>query len=266
MAGQLRRYRHVRAPEVHKSQNIGTISATCCPWTQSHHLNEAVYLTPMATVKVGKEHEEIWVHSGVLSQHSGFFKAALRGPFSEAQTKTIILDDVDLDIFTSIVQWMYSGELNEHRFWCDHFDHASELVRLWVLADRFLMPTLKNLIINAMHQAMIQSFPVPLLNAFKASQLWNEVPKDSEMSRYLVDVLVWIQASDNDVFNETMHLFPKPLLVELMNVIGRKGLLRYSNIEPSRSSWAGWNLCQFHDHLQEKAIGNQSSNVWNSPP
>ena len=60
-----------------------------------------------ATVEVGATKTKFVVHESLLVYHSEFFRAALKGRFAEAETKTVTLEDEDEAVFELFVFWLY---------------------------------------------------------------------------------------------------------------------------------------------------------------
>ncbi|KAH7084925.1 hypothetical protein BKA63DRAFT_5680 [Paraphoma chrysanthemicola] len=54
---------------------------------------------PMVLVKVSSEHEKHYVHKAMLVHHSEYFRKALQGPWEEARSGKVVLEDVENAIF-----------------------------------------------------------------------------------------------------------------------------------------------------------------------
>lgn len=62
----------------------------------------------MVKVKVGSK-ETFYAHEGILSK-SVFFERALNGEFLEATTREVLLPDDEPEIFSSVLEYLYSEE------------------------------------------------------------------------------------------------------------------------------------------------------------
>ncbi|KAL2066896.1 hypothetical protein VTL71DRAFT_1320 [Oculimacula yallundae] len=107
------------------------------------------------------------VHKNVICPASPFFFAAFNGQFIEGQTQKMTFQDINPSHFELLIHWLYTGELKaEFRYGADV---AEILVKLWEMAERFLIPTLQNQIVdelfNAMHQIRSKTAMRAIINA-----------------------------------------------------------------------------------------------------
>jgi hypothetical protein len=60
----------------------------------------------MAKIYVGEE--KMWyVHEAIICAKSDYFSKALQGGFKEAQQKEVYLEEVDTDVFSLFMDWVY---------------------------------------------------------------------------------------------------------------------------------------------------------------
>jgi hypothetical protein len=59
----------------------------------------------------------------------------------EGQTQTITLEDVESGVFGLLVNWLYTQKVKDAE---EPYVKATELAKLWNLAQRFIMPVLQN--------------------------------------------------------------------------------------------------------------------------
>ena len=83
------------------------------------------------------------VYKDFLVHNSRFFDAAFNGNFAESVTQAMTLHDTDAKVFGLLVSYIYVGELDN-----GGIITADNLLRLWILADRVLMPKLQNHVIR----------------------------------------------------------------------------------------------------------------------
>jgi hypothetical protein len=95
------------------------------------------------------------IHKNKICSHSPFFSAAFNSNFIEGTSQEMTLD-VDLEAFGIIVNWMYTKDIvasnGEQPGLCT-------LARVWILADRFLIPKLQNQAMENMLSMSLQSKP-----------------------------------------------------------------------------------------------------------
>ncbi|KAA6407868.1 MAG: hypothetical protein FRX48_08219 [Lasallia pustulata] len=140
----------------------------------------------MVDIYVGQERIHYHLSLKLLSHHSSYFDKAFNGGFKEGATKRLDLPDEDIHAFNLLIQWIYSGQVNTPKHteaatvdggdlvpapWPQTstynpangkqkfeiqalypIDYNSHL-KLYVLADRFDMGTLKNETIYAIMRA-----------------------------------------------------------------------------------------------------------------
>ncbi|KUJ19806.1 uncharacterized protein LY89DRAFT_682654 [Mollisia scopiformis] len=100
------------------------------------------------TFKVGIDYlkqQDFAVDKKIVCKHSPVLRAAFSSIFEEAQTLVYRLDDVEPDLFGLLVKWLHCKKSDHpgRRMWMDDPD-IEMLIKLWVLADRFLIPRLQN--------------------------------------------------------------------------------------------------------------------------
>ncbi|KAH9210161.1 hypothetical protein DL95DRAFT_466063 [Leptodontidium sp. 2 PMI_412] len=91
------------------------------------------------------------VHKNIVCHHSPFFSAPFNGQFVEGQTQSMMLDDIDPVIFGSFVHWLYHRKVEAA---IDINLSPEMLVKFWVMAERFLLPTLQNQIMDRLFEAL----------------------------------------------------------------------------------------------------------------
>ncbi|KAL2068338.1 hypothetical protein VTL71DRAFT_16436 [Oculimacula yallundae] len=121
------------------------------------------FTTPseMVTFYIGEEgqEEKFQVHKEFACAYSPVLKTAFSSAFIEGQTQTYRLQDISPDAFRMLVNWFYTQNLVIHK----HSDAPDEdfaeverlvseqdmnLIQIWLIADRLLIPRLQNIIAN----------------------------------------------------------------------------------------------------------------------
>eukprot|EP01100_Stratorugosa_tubuloviscum_P010493 TRINITY_DN450_c1_g1_i1.p1 TRINITY_DN450_c1_g1~~TRINITY_DN450_c1_g1_i1.p1 ORF type:complete len:781 (-),score=362.26 TRINITY_DN450_c1_g1_i1:1129-3471(-) len=80
-------------------------------------------------------HDKISVHKAVLWARSEWFKTMLAGGFKENKLNEIRIESIDLEIFKSLIQFMYTGDAEAA--------HSELVIPLLAIADMFLTKDLK---------------------------------------------------------------------------------------------------------------------------
>jgi hypothetical protein len=105
----------------------------------------------MVTLLVGPEEHPLVAHKSNLSQHSDFFKAALKREWIEGQTRTVNLSDEQPEIVAQYLDYCYSKRLPTASK--PSLDPAqgrvyAVLTELFALGERLLDSDIRNAIIN----------------------------------------------------------------------------------------------------------------------
>ena len=73
----------------------GSASVTHSSMNKANNLHRALLRENVIKVEIGPNHTEYYVHPGLLSHHSEYFKRALNGSWKEAEDWMIMLEDVE---------------------------------------------------------------------------------------------------------------------------------------------------------------------------
>jgi hypothetical protein len=119
-------------------------------------------LTKDVTIIINEEQPELTatyhVPEELLVEKSQFFQAACRNEWKEAKSRVVKLPDVDPASFNCYLLWVYRDRLPVRNEWdldCDGWEDdalavQSNLVKLWILADRLADSRLRNAIMDEM--------------------------------------------------------------------------------------------------------------------
>lgn len=97
------------------------------------------------TLKVGPDLLPFHVHQNLLCKHSPFFAAAFNGSFEESAGSMELRED-DAEAFDRFIQWLYRRDfaispIGDVQCTTNRYQ---ELVRVYILANKFDVPLLKN--------------------------------------------------------------------------------------------------------------------------
>ncbi|KAL9073490.1 MAG: hypothetical protein Q9161_002911 [Pseudevernia consocians] len=139
---------------------------------------------PTVTLLVGKSKKAFYVHQEQLCEVSPFFKAAFTSEFREGSEKKMDLVEENEDIFDCFIQWLYSQHY-EIRGDGTGSDRFREPLRLFVLAEKFDISKLKNLLMAKIFAAAKQGSIGPSLSAI--GYTYEHTPPSSIIRRLLAD-------------------------------------------------------------------------------
>jgi hypothetical protein len=105
---------------------------------------------PVVTIDVGKDDikETFIIHKGIICSQSSVFDQAFNSIFLGGYTQTMALDDVKPKAFGLLVRWLYNKDLLDENMKRPLF---FELVQIWILGGRFLIPDLQNTATREIH-------------------------------------------------------------------------------------------------------------------
>jgi len=108
--------------------------------------NPAVTVTLNAKNTATVVPEKVVLHKDFLCHYSPFFNAAFNGTFKEGLTQEMTLQ-ADTTAFGIVAGWFYSQKI-------EHLGPKSLvlLARVWILAQRFLLPKLQNMAMDEIYQ------------------------------------------------------------------------------------------------------------------
>jgi len=143
----------------------------------------------LVTLLVGKgtNVKKFVLHKDFACYYSPVFKAAFNGNFIEGQTQEYHLEDVSEETAQFLVQWIYhqtltiaqldNGGAYIRKEWRD-------LVHLWVLADKLLIPRLQNVVLRYLYQVMIRIKTTPFSII---PYVYEHTTSNSPLRRFVVD-------------------------------------------------------------------------------
>jgi hypothetical protein len=148
------------------------------------------------------------VHKKFACNYSPVLKAAFTGNFMEGQTQTYTMEDTTEGAFTLLAQWFYTQKLDGDLGGANVA--GDNLARLWVLAERLLIPRLQNLAIDRIDEKRIECNCI-YIGALQ--YVWDSTAPDSPLRRLFIHQCVWNLRSD--VYRSSIDKFPKQMLAEI---------------------------------------------------
>ena len=188
----------------------------------------------------------------LLVEKSQFFRAACRNEWKEAKSRVVKLPDVDPAIFNYYLLWVYRGRLpvrNEWDVYCDDWEDdaiavQSDLVKLWILADRLADVRLRNAIMDEIVAAMDKhkSAQLVLFRPEMTVLAWSATTAGRPLRQLILDYYVfYVYASDVEQDVDKHHPeFVKELMLASLRMV-----------DDNCSNWripVEMGRCHYHEH------------------
>lgn len=161
----------------------------------------------MVTIKVSLDEAEdtFAVHKNFICFYSPYFKAAFNGSFEEGESQTLNLEDASPSAFAIFVNWLYTQRIEEPN--SDKLT-MSNLLELWLLADRILIPRLQNETLAILNKARYEHY-----SGGKFKRVYDNTHEGSPLREYLVS-LAGTKCGANIKYPES---YPHEMLVDIVN-------------------------------------------------
>ncbi|KAL8919166.1 MAG: hypothetical protein Q9208_006926 [Pyrenodesmia sp. 3 TL-2023] len=152
---------------------------------------------PIVVLKVGPKKTRFDVHKRQLCEASPFFEAAFNGNFREkAGTMNLVEDDVHA--FEHFVRWVYERDMDiPLEGDKDHLMvRMRELIEVYLLADKYDIPALKNHIIQILFNAVkyggdkkLHVLRIPSLE--DVQYIYANTARGSTLQRFVIECMTW---------------------------------------------------------------------------
>jgi BTB/POZ domain len=128
------------------------------------------------TVVVGTEKVSFMTYKQLICNASPFFQKALKGKFKEATIQQVELPDVDPEMFSQYLQWMYSGTIDVGIFLLadkkvDAADFWPAVRKLYTLGSYLQCPAFGNMIIKCIRRKLGADGNIPLPTSLHISEI-----------------------------------------------------------------------------------------------
>ena len=172
---------------------------------------------PSSTSEVFTLHLDFLVHT------SPFFAAAFTGSFSEAESKSMSLEDTTVAAFGIFQNWVYTQSLPPE---CT----VKDLVDAWILSDRVLVPALQDDLVDALDKHPNKAEDLKRLDYEK---IWQDTEKDGTLRRFLVTQFanfVTKLPTSHGGEEGNKFTFPVEMMVEIFNSMRRKSAVKQGEL------------------------------------
>lgn len=180
----------------------------------------------MVTFRIGQgdDFQIFLIHKEFACRHSRVFDKAFNSDFIEGRTQTYTLKDVTPDVFRFISQWLYQEKItlavhderksnepaNQHH-WGKCSAQDLLLVELWILADRFCIERLQNVIIDNMLRIQRKCGPMDFPCYFR---IYEGTEQGSPLRQFAVDQVARLSQPKRIVGN--LASYPHDMHVDLV--------------------------------------------------
>jgi len=188
------------------------------------------------------------VHKELLCYYSKYYRAALKGGFSEAESNVFEVD-ASHACLGDFVGWLYTGYLEPFPWKPDSATKPMSVVDMYILADRIDSLALRRSIISSL-------VPMPKIGntrytlGFHAIAVaFNSLPMSAQLCKFAIDSYVehWQESEDDD---DTMRVLDEAPTLFLYKVIcGKNKLLERIT---KRSCVCCATACTYHEHESEE--------------
>lgn len=222
--------------------------------SSSPHLQD---LSKDVTVIINEEQPDLTatyhVPEELLVEKSQFFQAACRNEWKEAKSRVVKLPDVDPASFNCYLLWIYRARLPVRNEWdpdCDGWKSdalavQSNLVKLWILADRLADARLRNAIMDEMVTATDKlelAYGFVLFHPEMTVLVWSATTANRPLRRLILDYYVFyvsVEYVEKDVDKHHPEFVKELMLASLRMVDDRCEDWVYPKEKGS---------CHYHEH------------------
>ena len=255
----------------------------CCPDEKLHSIESAWCFDPLIDIQVGQDDvrgntaKHYKIHKGLLCHFSGYFAGAFRSDvWEEAKNQTFRLLDDEPEVFDAVYRWLYTRQFCDSTWdWHKHLMSLLDICKVYVFADKRLMPAIKNAAIDAFIDAKIrpQTRNEPFVDEL-ISYVYENTSKNSGLRNLLLAMsIAWIELKD---LAKSEFSVPKSFLIDIISTLDHRAfpveasvLSGRGDLEAMTKQWRNISPCAFHDHprsnisyyVRDDSKGNFLSNL-----
>lgn len=170
------------------------------------------------------------MHEELACFHSPYFRAAFQGNFLEANTRELVLEKTDPEVFGLFVQWVYTLQIEE-TFCTDQsvalqerhrrdLPRRDQLIELWFLAEYLQVPKLQNHAIELIREKIFRANSTAIKGLEK---VYEQTTCGSPIRRIFVDYLCWSNILPEYLSGKREH-FPPGMIFEWLIAERRRGM------------------------------------------
>ncbi|KAL5341992.1 hypothetical protein BJX70DRAFT_357511 [Aspergillus crustosus] len=166
----------------------------------------------IARINVGPDETPFDVHLELLCDSSPYFNTLYKDRTDSAISDVpITLPDADPDVFAEAISWMYRGQLSADLATRDC--GMNFCFELWVLAEKFEMPSLQNQAVG-IYKMRVDNSPLTSLPSTQTIEYVYSHTKPASPPRHLL-VDVWLRRGTLPKFSDRKTGIPRAFLEDL---------------------------------------------------
>ncbi|TVY90520.1 hypothetical protein LAWI1_G006819 [Lachnellula willkommii] len=175
------------------------------------------FMGPQTMVKVNvsfkadDEKQEFLVHKEFICYYSPFFDTAFNGGFEEGVTQSIDILSVYPQVFGLFVHWLYTQNVVQDQH---NEPPTRDLVDLWLLGDRFLIPRLQNDTLIALDQNRVGTGR----RIGFSYRVYDNTVRGSPLRRYLAQTTA-TGFPKNEAISYRQDHYPPELVFDMFNFL-----------------------------------------------
>ncbi|KAG4412672.1 hypothetical protein IFR04_014175 [Cadophora malorum] len=171
-------------------------------------------LSELVTILVGPSKTKFTVHKKLACEASPVLNAAFNSSFVEGQTQEYALTDTTEGAVSLFTEWMYTGNIvlvlpqdaNDPKVPTTQGD----LLGLWILADKLLVPRLQNRALLLFEGSRVKHNHIHMGQLMNA---WTNTGDGCGLRRYLTNIIV--RLLPKEVYKKHQQYFTKDMLLDV---------------------------------------------------
>ncbi|TEY57531.1 hypothetical protein BOTCAL_0215g00130 [Botryotinia calthae] len=182
-------------------------------------------------VGTGDKQDTFMIHKQIACEHSEVWDRAFNSAFIEGQTQTYHIEDADPEAFRLLTQWVYQEKFehaHSREFSPRHngdfylivqcMEEDGVLLRLWVLAEKFLIRGLQN---YTMRVLCSKSLVCKLyLSSIELRYVFHNTGEESALRRFVTEQHCW--GKTDSLHGQDLFSYPVEVLVDIIVVLKKQ--------------------------------------------
>jgi hypothetical protein len=221
--------------------------------------NSVADFSKVVTVILNEEEPELTarftIAESLLTESSEYSKAARRNHWKKASSRVVRIPDVDVGTFNSYLQWACRREITVQHELKKGYTSAQgahgaleDLVKLWLLADRFADTQLRNLVIDTLHRVLNAIVPdeddwIKGITLEMTVLIWTATTAGRALRRLVLDYYAW--AADTSSLKAVKDKCHPDFLIDLLMKVM---CVKEGDGDGSWETYVRDNACYYHEH------------------
>jgi hypothetical protein len=208
------------------------------------------------TVIVGSEAEkrECYIHAGLLTHYSSYFRNALKPEWVEGRTKNIVVSEDSPSMFQIFFLWLYSGKLYSTLANGRVPISTRMICTLYIFGDANGIPELCDAAVDLVFQKFANEWAFP---AQCLSYIYDHTLASSKLREIFIHLAVYCFSFCN--LRSEEECFPKEFLIDVI-LRSRQSKTWPGNFQDKETflDKTASEMCIYHAHNKNMSIKTQS--------